>query len=85
MKKEKISVDGLLLNARSTSNELPVRKIQVQIYSRREYPISLCPISGLGNDNSGIIPTLPLIKEVLHMTGYGFGMYVIRSNITNEK
>lgn len=57
VKKEKKSVYGSLLNALRISNELPLWKIQVQLYSRREYPISLCPISGLGNDNSGIIHT----------------------------
>lgn len=85
MKKERIPVDGSLLNALRISSESPLRKIQVQIYHRREYPVFLCPISGLGNDNSGTTPTLPLIKEVLHVTGYGLGMYGIRSNTTNEK
>lgn len=84
-KEKKKSVYGSLLNALRISNELPLWKIQVQLYSRREYPISLCPIIGLGNDNTVVLSTLPLIKEVLHVTGYGLGMYVIRSNTTNEK
>lgn len=85
MKSETISVDDSLQNALRISNELVLRKIRVEINYRRDYPMSLYPITELLNDNSGINTIFPPIKEVLHMAWYGLGMFVIRSNTTSEK
>lgn len=65
--------------------KLLLRKIWLQINYKKDYPVSLYPVTGLLNKNSGITTLFPPIKEVLHMAGYGLDIYVIRSNTTNNK